>query len=166
MLLTVPLCCTAGLKIVVGDEEQARRCQAKLQNLTFTDQALLSHGNRLLFFLKKKGSLSLHLSLSFSLPASLSLSLSLSLTIFVGASLMQAHPQQRCCNRDATEMQRCCNSLLGAGSSLLQHIKSGRSSWRPLRRAVDEARGRRSWLVPMRRDSDTPVFRICSSSSL
>ena len=79
MLLTVPLCCTAGLKIVVGDEEQARRCQAKLQNLTFTDQALLSHGNRLLFFLKKNArSLSISLSLSLSLPLSLSLSLSLS----------------------------------------------------------------------------------------
>ena len=33
-----------GLKIVVGDEEQARRCQTKLQNLRFSDQALMSHG--------------------------------------------------------------------------------------------------------------------------
>lgn len=33
-----------GLKIVVGDEDQARRCQQKLQNLQFSDQALISHG--------------------------------------------------------------------------------------------------------------------------
>jgi len=33
-----------GLKIVVGDEEQARRCQKKLENLKFSNQALLSHG--------------------------------------------------------------------------------------------------------------------------
>lgn len=33
-----------GLKIVVGDEEQARRCQKKLQNLKFSNQALLAHG--------------------------------------------------------------------------------------------------------------------------
>jgi len=33
-----------GLKIVVGDEDQARRCQQKLQNLQFSDQALMSHG--------------------------------------------------------------------------------------------------------------------------
>ena len=33
-----------GLKIVVGDEEQARRCQTKLENLKFSDQALLAHG--------------------------------------------------------------------------------------------------------------------------
>jgi len=33
-----------GLKLVVGDEEQARRVQRHLQDLEFSDEALLAHG--------------------------------------------------------------------------------------------------------------------------
>jgi hypothetical protein len=150
MLQTEPLCCNAGLKIVVGDEEQARRCQAKLQNLTFTDQALLSHGNRLLFFPPQKKKLKIKKALSLSLSLSPSLSLThthhLCWSLFVAGSSATKVLQQRC-NRDAKVLQQppwcrlasvaaplhtrirfwCCNrgepaSDSGAGSPLLQHL--------------------------------------------
>jgi hypothetical protein len=147
---------------VVGDEEQARRCQAKLQNLTFTDQALLSHGNRLLVIFSKKGykkrrALSVCLSVGLYLPFCLSISLSPSLSHAHTPSLLEPP----CCrfirNKGAaTDVQQRCK---GAATAFLvqarlrcstfahahQVLQTGSSSWRPLRRVVDEALQQAPW---------------------